>query len=261
MASKPVPGCATFKHQGRTITVKMIDPKVGADGRINPNWRNYIYRIPMTRRGAVVDVVGTITHATYTVDGWRHPIKIITSAIFVPPIVITHIEIGDPKLIGSAKALLQGEIDLDGLPLTKIKNAAIQAGTFTAKVKSRTANKIGKLTSTARYLQIKELDQPLTDIRIGGRLNTADQIVFNRDIEAENPRLMLPIDDPRSLEQIAKLYNEYYKIGRDALGYVSCVKYLSQQTNRPENTCQQMIAMCRKQKRLTKPTKRKRGKK
>jgi len=255
MASKPVPGCATFKHQGRTITVKMIDPKVGADGRINLNGHNYFYRIPMNRRGAVVDVVGTIIQATYTVEGWRHPIKIITSGVFVPPIAITHIEIGDPKLIGWAEALLQGEIDLDGLPLIKIKNAAIQAGTFTAKVKSRGAN----IPKTHPYF--KWADNPLTDIRIGGRLNTADEIEFGRNFEAENPRLMLPIDDPRSLKQIAKLYNDYYKIGRDALGYVSCVKYLSQQTNRPENTCQQMIAMCRKQKLLTKPTKRKRGKK
>jgi len=175
----------------------------------------------------------------------------------VPPIAITHIEIGDRKLIGSAEALELGEIDLDGLPLIKIKNAAIQAGTFTAKLKSRGA----KSPKTHPFVQIKELDQPLTDIRIGGRLNTADEIVLNRNYQAENPRLMLPIDDPRSLEQIAKLYNEYYKIGRDALGYVSCVKYLSRFSGRPENTCQQMIAMCRKQKLLTKPTKQKRGKK
>ena len=254
MASKPVPGCATFKHQGRTITVKMIDPKVGADGRVNPKWREYFYRIPMNRRGAVVDVVGTITHATYTVEGWRHPIKIITSAVLIPPIVITHIEIGHRDYVGIEHF---AEIDLDGLPLIKIKNAAIQAGTFTAKVKSRGA----KLPKTHPFLRMGEWDQPLTDIRIGGRLNTADEIEFSRNYQAENPRLMLPIDDPRSLKQIAKLYNDYYKIGRDALGYVSCVKYLSQQTNRPENTCQQMIAMCRKRKLLNKPTKRKRGKK
>ena len=113
MASKPDPGSATFKHQGRTITVKMIEPKVGADGRINPNWGKYIYRIPTKRRGALVDVVGTITHAIYRVDGWRHPIKIIASAAFGPPIIITHIQIGDHKLIGSARALLQGGIDFD----------------------------------------------------------------------------------------------------------------------------------------------------
>lgn len=255
MASKLDPGCSTFKHQGRTITVKMIDPKVGADGRINNDWHGYIYRIPMNRRGAVVDVVGTISHATYTITGWRHPIKITTSAVFMlPPIVITHIEIGHRGAVGIRDF---AEIDLEGLPLIKIKMAAIRAGTFAAKLKTRGA----KTPKSHPFMRRKELDQPLTDIRMGGRLGSADEIVFGRNYQAENRRLILPIDDLRSLEQIAKLYNEYYKIGRDRLGYVSCVKYLSQQSGRPANTCQQMISMCRERGLLTKPTKRKRGKK
>lgn len=258
MASKPHPARSTFKHQGRTITVEMINPAVGVDGRIDNKWRAYTYRIPFGRRGAVVDVVGTITHATFAILGWRHPIKIITSATFIgTPIVIQHIEIGHR---GDLSITDFADIDIDGLPLIKIKDAAIRAATFTAKLKSRKSNKVGVLTARMPYMRIKELDQPLTDIKIGGRLTDANQIAIGRKYQAENLRLMLPIDDPQSLKQVAKLYNDYYKIGRDALGYISCVKYISQQTNRPANTCQQMITKCREHKLLPKPNKRKRGK-
>lgn len=258
MLIKDEPGCSSFKHFGRTITVEMIDPKVGSDGRINVDPSRYTYEIPLNKRGAIVDVVGLITRATFEVTGWRHPIRFTTSNLgFGDPVIIQHITIGKLGALGINE---YQDVELDNLPLGKMREAARRAATFTGTLKTRTKNKSGKVKSRHRYLRVSELnDQPIQNIRVGGKLTDKQNARFGAKLDLENVRELLPIDDPRSLAEIARWYEHYYKIGRAAAGYVNVRKYISIQTGRPENTISAMITRCRAQKLLPKQTKRKRG--
>jgi len=258
MPAKDKPGLAKFQHYGRTITVEMVDPKIGADGRVSIDPSRYTYEIPLNKRGAIVDVVGLITRATFEVTGWRHPIRFTTSNIgFGDPVIIQHIAIGK---LGALGIMEYQDVELDNLPLGKMREAARRAATFTGKLKTRTKNKSGKVTSRHRYLRISELnDQPIQNIRVGGRLTNKQDARFGAKLDLENVREFLPIDDPRSLAEIARWYEMYYKIGREAAGYVNVRKYIAIQTGRPENTVNAMITRYRAQKPLPKQTKRKRG--
>ena len=257
------PGCSSFKHFGRTITVEMVDPKVGSDGRINIEPARYTYEIPLNKRGAIVDVVGLITRATFEVTGWDHPIRFTTSNIgFGDPVIIQHITIGK---LGALGIMEYKDVELDNLPLGKMREAARRAATFTGKLKTRTKNYSGTkknpvVTSRHRYLRVSELnDQPIQNIRVGGKLTDKQDARFGAKLDLENVRELLPIDDPRSLAEIARWYVMYYKIGRAAAGYISVRKYIAIQTGRPVNTISAMITRCRAQKLLPKQTKRKRG--
>jgi hypothetical protein len=258
MPAKNKPGLAKFQHYGRTITVEMVDPKVGSDGRVNIEPARYTYEIPLNKRGAIVNVVGLITRATFEVTGWRHPIRFTTSNIgFGDPVIIQHIAIGK---LGALGIMEYQDVELDNLPLGKMREAARRAATFTGTLKTRTKNKSGKVTSRHRYLRISELnDQPIQNIRVGGRLTNKQDARFGAKLDLENVRELLPIDDPRSLTEIARWYEHYYKIGRAAAGYVNVRKYIAIQTGRPENTVNAMITRCRAEKLLPKQTKRKRG--
>ncbi len=258
MPAKDKPGCSSFQHFGRTIKVEMIDPKVGSDGRINIEPARYTYEIPLNKRGAIVDVVGLITRATFEVTGWRHPIRFTTSNIgFGDPVIIQHITIGK---LGALGIMEYQDVELDNLPLGKMREAARRAATFTGTLKTRTKNKSGKVSSRHRYLKVSELnDQPIQNIRVGGQLTHKQNARFGAKLDLENVREFLPIDDPRSLAEIARWYEMYYKIGRAAAGYVSVRKYIEIQTGRPENTISAMITRYNAQKLLPKQTKRKRG--
>lgn len=258
MPAKNKPGLAKFQHYGRTITVEMVDPKVGSDGRVNVDPARYTYEIPLNKRGAIVDVVGLITRATFEVTGWRHPIRFTTSNIgFGDPVIIQHIAIGK---LGALGIMEYQNVELDKLPLGKMREAARRAATFTGTLKTRTKNKSGKVTSRHRYLRVSELnDQPIQNIRVGGRLTNKQDARFGAKLDLENVRELLPIDDPRSLAEIARWYEMYYKIGREAASYVNVRKYIAIQTGRPENTVNVMITRCRAKKLLPKQTKRKRG--
>ena len=258
MPAKDKPGLAKFQHYGRTITVEMVDPKIGADGRVSIDPSRYTYEIPLNKRGAIVDVVGLITRATFEVTGWRHPIRFTTSNIgFGDPVIIQHIAIGK---LGALGIMEYQDVELDNLPLGKMREAARRAATFTGKLKTRTKNKSGKVTSRHRYLRISELnDQPIQNIRVGGRLTNKQDARFGAKLDLENVREFLPIDDPRSLAEIARWYEMYYKIGREAAGYVNVRKYIAIQTGRPETTVNAMITRCRAKKLLPKQAKRKRG--
>ena len=258
MPAKNKPGLAKFQHYGRTITVEMVDPKIGSDGRVSIEPARYTYEIPLNKRGAIVDVVGLITRATFEVTGWRHPIRFTTSNIgFGDPVIIQHIAIGK---LGALGIMEYQDVELDNLPLGKMREAARRAATFTGTLKTRTKNKSGKVTSRHRYLRVSELnDQPIQNIRVGGRLTNKQDARFGAKLDLENVRELLPIDDPRSLTEIARWYEHYYKIGRAAAGYVNVRKYIAIQTGRPENTVNAMITRCRAEKLLPKQTKRKRG--
>ena len=261
------PAWATVKHQGIVLTVEMINPNVNLDGRIPRGWRYYTYRIPFGKRGAVVDVVGIITHATFAVTGWRHPIQFRTNNLGIgDPIIIQHIEIGTyGSESGDVGFEDYAEIDLSGLPLTKLRDAAIRASTFTGKLKTRKSNtkKLTeqKITVTSRhpYLRIVELDHEITDIKVGGGLPGKEFAQLSRKSDLENVRAFGPMRSDQALNEIAKHYKNYYKIGKENLGYLSCAKYLEKMTGRSSNTCQQMISICRERGKLPKPTKRKRG--
>ena len=141
-----------------------------------------------------------------------------------------------------------------------ICEAARRAATFTGILKTRTKNKSNEVTSRHRYLRVSELnDQPIQNIRVGGRLTNKQDARFGAKLDLENVRELLPINDPRSLAEIARWYEMYYKIGREAAGYVNVRKYIAIQTGRAENTVNAMITRCRAKKLLPKPTKRKRG--
>ena len=268
MPAKQHPARATFKHQGRTITVEMIDPKVLLNGHIptiEPG--RLTYRIPFGKRGAVVDVVGTIAHATFLVTGWRHPLTIKTATSFVGyPIIIKHIEIGHKDYPGAKDF---ADVDLDGLPLGKIRIAAQRAATFTGKLKTRKTNsargsldgeQLGKVGSPHPYLRITELDKyHPADIKIGGTLNAKDTAAFGAKYENENAREYAPMDSDRALKEIAKHYKYFYKVGRENLGWLTCAQYLAKMTGRKDTTCQQMVSKCKKRGFLVKTTKRKRG--
>lgn len=258
MPAKNKPGCSSFQHFGRTITVEMVDPKVGSDGRVSIEPARYTYEIPLNKRGAIVDVVGLITRATFEVTGWRHPIRFTTSNLgFGDPVIIQHITIGK---LGALGIMEYQDVELDNLPLGKMREAARRAATFTGTLKTRTKNKSGKVSSRHRYLRVSELnDQPIQNIRVGGKLTDKQNARFGAKLDLENVRELLPIDDPRSLAEIARWYEMYYKIGRAAAGYVNVRKYISIQTGRPENTVNAMITRYRAQKPLPKQTKRKRG--
>lgn len=258
MPAKNKPGLAKFQHYGRTITVEMVDPKVDKDGRVSIEPARYTYEIPLNKRGAIVDVVGLITRATFEVTGWRHPIRFTTSNIgFGDPVIIQHIAIGK---LGALGIMEYQDVELDNLPLGKMREAARRAATFTGTLKTRTKNKSGKVTSRHRYLRVSELnDQPIQNIRVGGRLTNKQDARFGAKLDLENVREFLPIDDPRSLAEIARWYEMYYKIGREAAGYVNVRKYIARETGRAENTVNAMITRCRAKKLLPKPTKRKRG--
>jgi hypothetical protein len=138
MPAKNKPGLAKFQHYGRTITVEMVDPKVGSDGRVNIEPARYTYEIPLNKRGAIVDVVGLITRATFEVTGWRHPIRFTTSNIgFGDPVIIQHIAIGK---LGALGIMEYQDVELDNLPLGKMREAARRAATFTGTLKTRTKN-------------------------------------------------------------------------------------------------------------------------
>lgn len=258
MPAKNKPGCSSFQHFGRTITVEMVDPKVGSDGRVSIEPARYTYEIPLNKRGVIVDVVGLITRATFEVTGWRHPIRFTTSNLgFGDPVIIQHITIGK---LGALGVMEYQDVELDNLPLGKMREAARRAATFTGTLKTRTKNKSGKVSSRHRYLRVSELnDQPIQNIRVGGKLTDKQNARFGAKLDLENVRELLPIDDPRSLAEIARWYEMYYKIGRAAAGYVNVRKYISIQTGRPENTVNAMITRYRAQKPLPKQTKRKRG--
>ena len=258
MPAKDKPGLAEFQHYGRTITVEMVDPKIGADGRVSIDPSRYTYEIPLNKRGAIVDVVGLITRATFEVTGWRHPIRFTTSNIgFGGPVIIQHIAIGKLCALGIME---YQDVELDNLPLGKMREAARRAATFTGTLKTRTKNKSSKVTSRHRYLRISELnDQPIQNIKIGGQLTNKQDARFGAKLDLENVREFLPIDDPRSLAEIARWYEMYYKIGRAAAGYVNVRKYIAIQTGRPENTVNAMITRYRAKKPLSKQAKRKRG--
>ena len=267
MASIKHPAWATVKHQGIGLTVEMINPDVDLSGRIPRGWRYYTYRIPFGRRGAVVDVVGVITHATFAVTGWRHPIRFRTNNLNIgDPIIIQHIQIGTyGSESGDVGFEDYAEIDLSGLPLTKLRDAAIRASTFTGKLKTRKSNtkKLAEqkitVASRHRYLRIVELDNAVTDIKVGGGLPGKEFARLTRKSDLENVRAFGPISSDQALNEIAKHYKNYYKIGKENLGYLSCAKYLEKMTGRSSNTCQQMISICRKRGKLPKQTKRKRG--
>ena len=258
MASKQHPARSTFNHFGRAITVEMVDPKVGLDGRVNVNPGRYTYQIPLNKRGAVVDVVGLITRATFEVTGWQHPIRFTTTNIgYGDPVIIQHIAIGK---LGDLDAIEYKDVELDNLPLGKMREAARRAATFTGTLKTRTKNKLGIVSSEHPYLRIKGLDnQPVQNIKIGGSLDHAQHARFGAKLDLENRREFLPIDHPRSLAEIARWYKLYYKIGRAAAGYVTVEQYISRQTGRPANTVRAMITRCKAQKLLSKQTKQKRG--
>ena len=113
MASKQHPARSTFKHYGRAITVEMVDPKVGLDGRVNVDPSRYTYQIPLNKRGAVVNLVGLITRATFEVTGWQHPIRFTTTNIGIgDPVIIQHIAIGK---LGDLWAMEYKDVDLNGL--------------------------------------------------------------------------------------------------------------------------------------------------
>ena len=263
MPAKNKPGLAKFQHYGRTITVEIVDPKIGSDGRVSIEPARYTYEIPLNKRGAIVDVVGLITRATFEVTGWRHPIRFTTSNIgFGDPVIIQHIAIGKLGVLGIME---YQDVELDNLPLGKMREAARRAATFTGTLKTRIKNYSGTkknpvVTSRHRYLRVSELnDQPIQNIRVGGRLTNKQDARFGAKLDLENVRELLPIDDPRSLAEIARWYEHYYKIGRAAAGYVNVRKYIAIQTGRPENTVNAMITRCRAEKLLPKQTKRKRG--
>ena len=269
MASIKHPARATVKHQGIVLTVEMINPDVNLNGRIPQGWRYYTYRIPFGKRGAVVDVVGVITHATFAVTGWRHPIRFRTNNLGIgDPIIIQHIQIGTyGSESGDVGIEDYAEIDLDGLPLIKLRDAAIRASTFTGKLKTRKSNE--KITmvrghtmtvgSRHPYLRIVELDNEITDIKVGGGLSGSEFARLTRKSDLENVRIFSPIRSDQALDDIARHYKDYYKIGKENLGYLSCAKYLEKMTGRSSNTCQQMISICRERDKLPKPNKRKRG--
>ena len=269
MASKEHPARATVKHQGIVLAVEMINPDVDLNGGIPRGWRYYTYRIPFGKRGAVVDVVGVITHATFAVTGWRHPIRFRTNNLGIgDPVIIQHIQIGTyGSESGDVGFEDYAEIDLSGLPLTKLRDAAIRASTFTGKLKTRKSNKKKAMvfgqTKTVKsshpYLRVLELDNEVTDIKVGGGLSGKEFARLTRKSDLENVRVFAPIRSDRALDEIAKHYKNYYKIGRENLGYLSCAKYLEKMTGRSSNTCQQMISICRDRKKLPKPNKRKRG--
>lgn len=256
MPAKQHPARSSFKHYGIAITVEMINPKVGLDGLVNINPGRYTYRIPLNKRGAVVDVVGLITHATFEVSGWRHPIQFTTTNMGIgDPVIIQHIALGK---LGALGIMEYHDIDLDGLPLGKIREHARRAATFTGTLKTRKTNKA--IPSRHPYIRIKELnDQPIQNMKIGGVLDGGEHARFGAKLNLDNVRVFLPMGDPRALKEVAKHYEQYYKIGRDAAGYVTCAKYISIQTGRALNTIQPMITLCRADKHLPKPTKRKRG--
>ena len=262
MPAKQHQARSSFKHYGRTITVEMVNPKVGLDGRVNVQPGRYIYRIPFNKRGAVVDVVGVITHATFKVTGWIHPIRLSTYASWRgSAIYVKHIEIGykqDPDAVE-----MGNELELDKLPIGKIREHAIRAATFTGKLKTRKSNKtkVGTITigSNLPYLRIKELDlHPITEMRIGGKLPNRDLARFPSKMDLEQI-VYTRISHEKALSKVRDLYNTYYQLGRDAAGYITCAEYISIHTGRPPTTCQQQIAMCRKIGLLPKATKQKRG--
>ena len=259
MASKQHPARSTFKHYGRAITVEMVDPKVGLDGRVNVHPSRYTYEIPLNKRGAVVDVVGLITRATFEVTGWQHPIRFTTINIGIgDPVIIQHIAIGK---LGDLGIMEYKDIDLNGLPLGKIREHARRAATFTGTLKTRAQNSWGGGEMRHPYLRVKELDdQPIQNIKVGGQLTNSQDARFGAKLDLENRRELLSMDHPRSLAEIARWYKFYYKIGREAAGYVTVEQYISTQTGRPVNTVRTMITKCRVgEKYLSKPTKRKRG--
>jgi hypothetical protein len=173
-------------------------------------------------------------------------------------VIIQHIEIGKRGYLWSHE---WQEVDLDGIPLGKIREHARRAATFVGKLKTRTSNTVGnpKVTSQHPFIRFRELDEPITDIKIGGELSAIDAAQFGSKYDPENNRSLLPMNNPKSLAEVARLYKQYYQIGRDAAGYLTVSKYIAREINRPATTCQQMISIARAQGLLPKQTKRKRG--
>jgi len=238
----------------------MIKP-VSKDGKVNKDSR-FTYRIPTTKRGASIPITGYLVPATFKVTGWRHPIEFVTTnSLKGDRITIQRITIGSGD--GSWSYTDDGDqpdIYLDRLPIGKIFDAALKACAFTATIPARKINK--RVKSDLPFMRITELDTPPLMLTIGGEPTNDDRAILLRksDDRSDDRSDGRAIDDPQSLKAIARHYNEYKRIGKIAAGSVTIARYLEMNIGKPQNTCQQMISMCRKAGYLPKQTKRKRVK-
>ena len=256
---------ATFQHGGRTLTVEMIEPRLKTNGEPIGKHPPPIYRrINSNAKAGRHIVIGYITHATFTVTGWRHPIEFRTIAtIFGSPITISRITIGTDEPLGAVDYETQGQITPDGLPMVKLLNAALKASAFTAYARPhRTTAAIRgipfrvNMDNAPPFMMLRDASEPLEFIRIGGNLtaiaNDAKVLAGSPQIAATHRADDAPIKSPAALKRIADLYRQAETFGKVGRGHQTIAKWIEHQTNskRPAATVQQMIGWARKAKLL-----------
>jgi len=259
---------ATFGHAGRVLTVEMIVPRLMANGKPIGKHPSPIYRrINSNAKAARHIVTGYFTHATFRVTGWRHPIEFRTmTTFFGSPITIKRITIGSDEPLSVVDYETQGQITLDGLPMGKLLNAALQASAFTAyawphgttgAIRGRT---IGvNMDSAPPFMVLQDVSKPLEFIRIGGNAVT---VAKDAKVLAGSPQIAAihraddaPIKSRAALKRIADLYRQAETLGKADRGHQTIAKWIEHQTNgkRPATTVQQMIGWARDEKLLDKP--------
>jgi len=251
---------ATFHHGGRVLTVEMIVPRLKANGEPIGKHPPPIYRrINSNAKADRHIVTGYITHATFTVTGWRHPIEFRTIVtIFGYPITIGRITIGTDEPLGIEAYETQGQITLDGLPMVKLLNAALQASAFTAYARPhRTTAAIGgrqmrvNMDNAPPFMVLRDASEPLEYIRIGGNLTAiakdAKVLAGSPQIAATHRADDAPIKSPAALKRIAYLFRQAEMLGKSGRGHQTIAKWIEHQTNgkRPAATVQQMIGWAR----------------
>jgi len=255
---------ATFQHGGRTLTVEMIEPRLAANGKPNGKPPTTYRRINSNAKADRHIVTGYFTYATFTVTGWRHPIEFRTIAtIFGSPITISRITIGTDEPLGVMEYQERGQITLDGLPMGKLLNAALQASAFTAYARPhRTTAAIDgrqmrvNMDNAPPFMVLHDASEPLEFIRIGGNptaiANDSKVLAGSPQIAATHRADDAPIKSPAALKRIADLYRQAETFGKVGRGHQTIAKWIEHQTNskRPAATVQQMIGWARKAKLL-----------
>lgn len=250
---------ATFGHAGRVLTVEMIVPRLAANGKPIGKVHTTYPRINSNAKASRHTVTGYFTYATFTVTGWRHPIEFRTMAtIFGYPITIGRITIGTDEPLGAVDYETQGQITLDGLPMGKLLNAALQASAFTAYAwPHRTTAAIDgrqmrvNMDNAPPFMVLHDASEPLEFISIGGNptaiANDAKVLAGSPQIAATHRADDAPIKSPAALKRIADLFGQAETLGKAGRGHQTIAKWIEHQTNgkRPAATVQQMICWAR----------------